>query len=63
MKAPKNIDFSYHEQRTDFELYYGQLYIDYRKECHLAHENFLTQKKWLLLNYDFIKQQYEGRNK
>ena len=63
MKAPKHIDFSYHEQRTDFELYYGQLYMQYRKECDLEQRTFLTQKKWLLLNYDFIKQQSEGRNK
>jgi len=61
----KKIDFSYQEHRTDFELFYGQLYYDYRRECDLDQESFLTQKKWLLKNYKFIVQQYEKsrRNK
>jgi hypothetical protein len=59
---PKNIDFSYKEERSDKEIFIDRFYQEYLAEKHAYGESFKTKATWQKENKDFINKKYAEEN-
>ena len=62
IKMPKNIDFSYKEERSDKEIFIDRFYQEYLAEKHAYGESFKTKATWQKENKDFINKKYAEEN-
>ena len=62
IKMPKNIDFSYKEERSNKQIFIDRFYQEYLAEKHAYGEDFKTKATWQKENKDFIDKKYAEEN-
>ena len=55
--------FSWHQTKSDFELFVDVLFVEYQNEKKQYNETPTDKETWLQDNKDFIKEQYEQFSK
>ena len=55
--------FSWHQTKSDFELFVDVLFVEYQMEIKQYNETPTDKETWLQDNKDFIKEQYEQFSK